>query len=55
MICLGGAYRIWSYRKQGNRVAEVNNYELEVWIDVSFIEKKPIKISHAYSPRGYQT
>jgi len=33
-------------------VAEVNNHELEVWIDVSFIEKKPIKIGHLKHDRG---
>jgi serine/threonine-protein kinase HipA len=33
-------------------VAEVNNPELEVWIDVSFIEKKPIKIGHLKHDRG---
>ena len=33
-------------------MAEVNNPELEVWIDVSFIEKKPIKIGHLKHDRG---
>jgi len=30
----------------------VNNHDLEVWIDVSFIEKKPIKIGHLKHDRG---
>lgn len=33
-------------------MAEVNNHDLEVWIDVSFIEKKPIKIGHLKHDRG---
>jgi len=33
-------------------VAEVNNHDLEVWIDVSFIEKKPIKIGYLKHDRG---
>jgi serine/threonine-protein kinase HipA len=33
-------------------VAEVNNHDLEVWIDVSFIEKKPIKIGDLKHDRG---
>jgi serine/threonine-protein kinase HipA len=33
-------------------VSEVNNHDLEVWIDVSFIEKKPIKIGHLKHDRG---
>ena len=33
-------------------MAEVNNPELEVWIDVGFIEKKPIKFGHLKHDRG---